>query len=207
LGNAVTDIEMFAQRGYAPRDAIDGVDAIAAHVPLLLLSSSPLAILRTITLRIINSLKSCAIGSISHVFNKSLKTHPCITNGDSPPTVGFPACVIWIGAALNHGLPNVVNWLFTVPVFCSTLLLEATTRFSISALQISVYFGDYFTAIALANRRRAKCVFGIPGYDKPSKALTDERYFLGHGIGSFNVVLSGGDGDHRSRCAIMTDMA
>jgi hypothetical protein len=201
-------------------DTVKRHHSIAAHITHLLLRSLPLAVAGFVIAIVIDSSKAHAFGGFSHISEKVFEFLPPLTYSDSPAYVTMGSSAIVIGASRKHALPNPVGSGFDSSPCCSVggacysgnIIPVTPTRLGISSSQGVVQHGEDFSAVATAHRSSAFHgwewdVGGISDDNKSFVTLSDERYFLGHSIVFVNVVLSGGDGDHRSRCAIMTDTA
>lgn len=130
----------------------------ASSISLLDASRRPSTIFGIVVSIIVNSIKSQAIGSFSHIFEKCKKViFPRIAHGYSSGSVIFILRSLWVVASLNHSSPSKVLW----PAFSWTrravnesrvvfteFCCEAATSFNFPSIQVCGASYDASSAIA-----------------------------------------------------------
>ena len=178
------------------RFAINCVPSVSSSVPRLRFTCSPPDISRNIVSIIVDPLNAHSMWAFSNVHKKIFKRfHPSLANGNPSTSITMKAPIQWIIASGYHSTPNVVNTRsrFTV------LKTKATARFGVARWKPTcVDFKTWRTTRALDNHSSNRTPIAVAptcrvcNHFKSSKSLSDEVYSGRHGIGSFNVMLSGG---------------
>lgn len=191
--------ELLTKLGNAAWDSTNNNLDISPRVPRLLFLCRPLAIILGITKRIVLALQGEILVALSHVLQKVFKgVEPSVTNRDAATAVQVVGVGVRVSTSSFHCRPRTVSSTSGLSVRNSFYLCEfcGQTATRSSATRSQALIGGDFTLSAIAKAKAQVSFAGVfwkfLNDFKPSKCLTYERYFLGHGIGVFNVVFSGG---------------
>lgn len=173
---------------------VDGKYAVASSVPALIFCAGPSAIRRLVISVVIYTLNCNAIWPFSHVGKEVFKVSPSWTHFYSSSSVMLKTVIFGIRASVNHLGPRAVGFRVMSRTGVSmpdrTIEKQATARLRLSREQLPPNHFSFCSAIAAAKAQLFSRWIFVDDF-KISKFSTKKTYSSGHGIGSFNVVLSG----------------
>lgn len=120
-------------------------------VLILFFLSGPTAIIWFVIAVIVYSIQTFPRWLVSHISQKVSKIFPAVTNLYTPATISMPVFMIWISAALKHGIPATINSISFSKTRISVLdpcLTPATERVSTS--QVVSLDNDFIATVTNA---------------------------------------------------------
>lgn len=206
--------KMFSKFSHASSHATDRKDSAIPLVSRLLNPAFPATVSRFIVPIVVYPSNRHAVWRLAHVGKKARKITPPLTHADPPSAIVTKRVVGRISASVDHVLPNTVSPGMSAVERMSMLnagginhcLFGAPTGLGVAA-EKAVQFKDLHSAAftsalnpSLNSSVRTNAIRGISEDLKLSKFETDNYFSSRHGIGPFNVIVSGGPGDYRDRC-------
>lgn len=175
-------------------------------------SRAPFAILFAIIAVYVNSIQFKTVRLCSNIFVKVFELQPPLTNSDASTAVVWPIRIFNIGASLNHSRPRIVSWTVCHSMlgigFGNKVVGPTPTRFCVSLSQFLTAHNNHVPAYALTEPTCDFCSswsfvsWSLPNNCKLSKCESGKYLLVGHNVGLFNVVSSGGHsastGDRRA---------
>lgn len=106
IGFNASNLSQFCSNVFFPSDNNLARNSL---VELLLTASSPSAVARRISLVVVDSIQKIAIRPWPHVGNKERIRIPAFAHPNASPAVIFPLLEVWIGTAVSHAPPHMVE--------------------------------------------------------------------------------------------------
>ena len=189
---------------------------VLAGISSLLLGCLPSAIAAFVIAAIVDSSNAQAGWSFPHISQKGFELQPAFTHLNPTTTVIRPLLSVWIATSLDQGSPCIVGAgavsINGASMFEATdpLPTRAATGFCIPGNERSESNDRRVTAVA-HTFHPSECVpvrisspWSFRNHFEASKSPTDHGQCCRHGIGYFNVVLSGGrPGTTGAHCDIL----
>lgn len=166
---------------------------ICATIAGLLFACYPPAVFFIIVPIVIPAIQRHALWLMAHIGKEILKFKPCLANFNSPSSIIRKVFHIWIAAALNHCIPNSVNWGLTKamrsisqPHFkglsTACLFSKATARANKLSFNILAACYNSSTAFAFAKPCRSAIWQPLEGKHREATAfLSQSIYYFFHG--------------------------
>lgn len=200
--------KLFSSSGYTSSKSAHCDDSISSRISVLMRACCPDTVKDFVVSIVVYALQHPPDLAAPHVSKEVFKgIKPSIAYCDSTPTVVHKLLACWRGASSFHALPYSVYSAFLIVLGVAMLkarcLLalksKTATRTTVSPYKLVVSNNRLFSAGAQA---KASCfvtrsVRRLANYLKPSKSLSDKRYF-GHSDESFSESVATGSTTHNA---------
>jgi hypothetical protein len=199
--------ETFAQFRYTRGNSIHGKDSVPTCVSRLVSARGPANIGNFIAPIIVYSFKRPSLFAFTGIGKKVFKLRPSLTESYSSFAVACGSSVPWV-TSVFHIHPDTINsslgHSMCLVSFGRNFSVQTSTGLSMSRPKMAVRYCDFSSAVAKTFTFSRSCSKNVSSDKKSCEAVSDDVEFSRHGIGSFNVVFSGGRWVQPTPAAIMT---